>query len=273
MFINLTAQAGDWQKTNIAGMDLWLYIPSGNVHSLMVSLHGCDQTPDDLKVYGNWTSSADSHNMIVAIPWVPNGGVIFGCWDYYGSNHTRTNRDNGPVIDLTEKLISDKSMNIDPNQVYISGVSSGGTQALIEACLRPDLYAGVGVNSGAALGTNAFQTAFPPSNGDSSARICKNLAGDLAGYLETQITSIIVGSADVSVNPKHSLDNGEAMSSVYGATKTNNLDTSQLKGRNNSGIGTLVTELKIRSGCHTLLTMGSTTPGHQENWLMGKPFG
>ena len=130
MFINLTAQAGDWQKTNIAGMDLWLYIPSGNVHSLMVSLHGCDQTPDDLKVYGNWTSSADSHNMIVAIPWVPNGGVIFGCWDYYGSNHTRTNRDNGPVIDLTEKLISDKSMNIDPNQVYISGVSSGAHSSI-----------------------------------------------------------------------------------------------------------------------------------------------
>lgn len=112
-------------------MSYWLYSPAsaGENNPLMINLHGCGQKADDLKELGNWEGAAEAHHMYVAIPDVPNGGVVLGCWNYYGRGHTESNNNNGNVIQLALSLRGNSNLHIDPAHIYVSGLSSGATQA------------------------------------------------------------------------------------------------------------------------------------------------
>jgi poly(3-hydroxybutyrate) depolymerase len=98
-----------WSTDYIAGMNVQLYKPStssvaGSGRALMINLHGCTQSATDLQIGGNWQKTADKYGMVIALPDLPNGGVGFGCWDYYGEDHTRTNRHNKHLIELAQAL-------------------------------------------------------------------------------------------------------------------------------------------------------------------------
>ena len=72
-----------WDSEHLAGMNVELYAPTtppllGGKRALMVSLHGCLQTAQSYKKAGNWEKTADQYGMVVALPTVPNGGVLIG---------------------------------------------------------------------------------------------------------------------------------------------------------------------------------------------------
>ena len=104
-----------WRRLPSAGLEYWIYTPAkaGPARSLVLNLHGCTQTAQDFKERGNWEATAEKHNLVVAIPDVPNGGVVLGCWDYYGADHRESNRHNGALIALTEKLLADRALGSD----------------------------------------------------------------------------------------------------------------------------------------------------------------
>ena len=87
---------------------------------------------------------------------------------------------------------------IDPNQVYVTGLSSGGAMALLAGCKAPDVFAGVGAIEGPSVGSNqdhAFNN--PPSgNVDHALAKCKDLAGVKSEAFSTQITSVGYGDLD-----------------------------------------------------------------------------
>jgi poly(3-hydroxybutyrate) depolymerase len=243
--ISALAASGHWQSGKIAGLDVFVYIPLSHGQgpsALMINLHGCAQSPEDLKNSGNWPETADATNMIVALPRVPNGGKYFGCWDYYGANHTDRNRDNRPLIALTEQLIAEPSLAIDPRQVYVSGLSAGATEAILLGCLRPDLFAGIAVNSGPALGTTANDLHSPPRNASMATQLCTRLAGARSPYLASQVASLIVGDRDFVVDAGHSKVSAQMFESLYGASAESALDTTKLKGANTQGRGILVSD-------------------------------
>src|SRR4051794_24621087 len=145
-FLPAPAGAGNWSNTTISNMDIQLYVPDtppvkSGKRALMLSLHGCLQKNTDFKTLGNWDATADTYGMVVALPLVPNGGKILGCWDYFDPNHTRTSRDDAALLDLVRQLTGNTSLNIDPNQVYITGLSSGGGETMVMGCLAPDVFA------------------------------------------------------------------------------------------------------------------------------------
>lgn len=251
--LSITSSAeglSQWQKAQNQGMSYLIYTPSpvaGKLASLMINLHGCTQHAQDLAELANWEATADKNNMIVVLPDVPNGGVVFGCWDYYGKDHTETNRDNGPLISLTENLIYTPNLKIDKSRVFISGLSSGSGQAAILGCMRPDLFSGVGLNSGPALGTGQGDTYSPNTTAENVASYCQSLAGVRSKYLSTQILSVIVSDQDLVVNPAHSQISVEAMQKVYNVNSSVDLDLSKLKGTNTAGTGVLFQDQKNRT--------------------------
>ncbi|MFZ3231692.1 MAG: PHB depolymerase family esterase [Pseudobdellovibrio sp.] len=229
-----------WQKANLAGLDYLIYVPTHidtKPLSLMINLHGCGQHAKDLANLGNWEVAAEDSRMIVVLPDVPNGGVVMGCWDYYGKNHTETNRHNGPLIELTESLIKMENLNINTNHVFISGLSSGAGEAAILGCLRPDLFSGVALNSGPALGTTQNDLYLPTITSDEIAEQCNKLAGSRSIHFLKQITSIMVSDKDLIVNPQHSALSFEAIQKIYGLAGATEFDLTKLKGTNTQGIG------------------------------------
>lgn len=266
LFILSFSASAEWQAETIKGLQTLIYLPkiNANKKALMVNLHGCAQKAEDLKKDGNWEITADEYNMIVAAPKVPNGGVYSGCWDYYGADHTRMNRHNAPVIEMVKDLLSRKDLNIDPGQVYVSGLSSGGGESMILGCMAPDIFAGMGLNAAPSTGTSANEIGRPKTALDKMLITCKNLAGSNDSHFKTQMTSIIYGNNDFIVNPLHDTNNAQIMSSIYNATIKKTFDTKKLEGSATDGTGTLFED---NDGPRISLIM-NTNLGH--NWPAGQ---
>ncbi|MBC7713441.1 MAG: PHB depolymerase family esterase [Rhizobacter sp.] len=263
----------DWKFDTIEGMQVHYYLPkvssplsikSSTKKALMINLHGCAQKAEDIKKDGNWENTADDFNMIVALPKVPNGGVISGCWDYYGADHTTTNRHNGPVIKLVMALLAKPELDIDPAQVYVSGLSSGGGETMVLGCLVPEMFAGLGINAGPSTGTTSQEISFPKTTVQASLDTCKKLATGKTEFFKTQLTSIIYGNNDYIVNTAFDTNNAEIMRSIYDAQNKSTFDTTKLAGSATAGTGTMWSDAK---GARVSLIM-NTGLGH--NWPAGQ---
>jgi poly(3-hydroxybutyrate) depolymerase len=216
--------AAQWSTETIAGMRVHLYTPQtapalADKRALMIGLHGCAQTNDDMRAGGNWEATADAYGMVVALPGAPDGGVIAGCWDYYESNHTRSNRHNDNLINLATTLMGRSSLNIDTRQVYVSGLSSGGGETMVMGCLAPDIFAGVGINAGPTIGTTSGQISYIATDKTRAVNLCRQLAGSNEAHLQTQVTSVVYGSNDYLVSQGYGDLNAAVMGEIYGATK------------------------------------------------------
>jgi poly(3-hydroxybutyrate) depolymerase len=156
---------------------------------------------------------------VVALPDAPNGGVIAGCWDYFDTNHTRSNRHNDNILALVETLRARTDLNIDLRQIYLSGFSSGGGQSMVMACLAPDVFAGVGIDAGPTLGTAATQIGSVATTQSAAAALCQSLAADSAGHLQTQLVSVVYGTSDFLVAQDYSGLNARVFAQIQGATQ------------------------------------------------------
>src|SRR3954447_26660564 len=182
----------------IAGHKTWVFSPEAadgrgkllnGKRVLVITLHGCAQTATDLKQFGNWDPTAKAYGLFVAIPDVGAANAYKGCWDYRDAADFHHSIQD--IIDLAAAL-KGRAPNIDPNQVYVTGLSSGAAIALQIACKAPDVFAGVGAVEGPSVGSNqdkSFEN--PPSdNIDHALAKCKELAGPKAGALSSQIASV-----------------------------------------------------------------------------------
>lgn len=235
--------AAQWQTVSTFETSAQVYVPQtqsevGSGRALLVGLHGCVQSAADLQSRANLEASAEELGVVVALPDVPFGGVIAGCWDYYGSDHTRTNRHNGALLTLTETLIEDAELGIDADQVYVAGLSSGGGQAVVVGCLAPDVFAGVGIIAGPALGTEASQIATVATTMESAATSCLTLAGETAGSLDDQLAVTYASSGDYIVAQGYAGLNAEMYGELYGASAGDPFDLSTLIGFEPAGNGT-----------------------------------
>lgn len=225
-----TVNAGQWQKEEIASMPTQLYVPStapqlAGKRALMVSLGGCGQQAKgntEFQQQSNWQQTADDYGLVLALPNAPDGGVLaYGCWDYYGVQHSRDNRHNDNLLALVSDLLQRKSLNIDSGQVYLSGLSSGGAMVNVLMCLAPDVFAGGGNAAGPALGTSALQTLQVATDTQSVTEACLALAGDNREFLDTQVMSVVWGNEDAIANPGYAEVIAQSFVNLYGADASN----------------------------------------------------
>lgn len=240
---NPWAYQGKWSRVDWQKNSAFVFIPqnfsSPGKKSLMLNLHGCGQTYEQLAKYGNWESTANEKQMIVVVPMAPHGGVVWGCWDYYGSRHDINDDHPKFLFDLTERFLKNEKLEISPSRVYVSGISSGGTMAIVMGCLRPDVYRGIGINSAPALGSGLFDVVVPVVSAKKSSAICKNLAGNFEYGFATQKATVIYGSLDFAINQIYPTINALMFAELYGIPKENRREFSieRLKGHNFSGYG------------------------------------
>lgn len=236
----LTPGSGAWVKeTATYGtpnlQDAYVYVPK-NVNpqvlagkrALMVSLHGCGQTASGnvINTKFNWETTAEQYGMVVVAPTVPSGTsstrTSSGCWDWFGASHNRTSRDAVPLKKLIDAVKARTNLDIDPNQIYISGLSSGAGETHVMGCSFPDYFAGVAPNAAPALGsasTDIFSD--PVRTAQQVADTCKAINGNqYNSYFNTQLFANVYGSSDAIVKPTHNVRNRDGMKILYGANSS-----------------------------------------------------
>jgi poly(3-hydroxybutyrate) depolymerase len=220
LLVAVSAFAGTWHSEEIAGMQVELFTPSSvsqvpGKRSFLIHLHGCTQDGMIFRKAGNWENAAEKYGMVVALPTVPNGGVLLGCWDYYDTNHTRDSRHDGYVIRLAQELIQRSSLQVDPRQVYVSGLSAGATEAMVVGCLAPDIFAGVAAAAGPAIGTDSMQVQQLAADVSGVVKLCKKFAGPYQSELSSQVASLIYGDYDFVCQQKYNRVSAEAYARLF----------------------------------------------------------
>ena len=163
---------------------------------LVVLLHGCKQNALDFAKGTGMNALADQQQVVVLYPEQLPKANSGGCWNWFEPSHQTRNGEPGMIAALTCQVLaaSHNGVQIDPDRVYIAGLSAGGAMSAVVGELYPDVFAAVGVHSGLPAGAaQSMVGAF------SAMR-----RGGPVQTATAMPTIVFHGSADTTVHP----DNG-----------------------------------------------------------------
>jgi poly(hydroxyalkanoate) depolymerase family esterase len=185
-----------------------LYIPSGYIGQevpLVVMLHGCTQSPNDIAAGTQMNRLAEENIFLVAYPAQAQGANMNKCWNWFkASDQQRGRGEPSLVAGITRQVIDE--YNVADGRVYVVGMSAGGAMAAIMAEAYPDLYAAVGIHSGLAPGAaHDMPSAFAAMHQGGQAIPRRDVPTATATGDSARIVPAIIfhGDRDKTVHPRN----------------------------------------------------------------------
>jgi poly(hydroxyalkanoate) depolymerase family esterase len=191
-----------------------LFVPpgvAGRPLPLVVMLHGCTQDPDDFAAGTGMNALAREQGFYVLYPAQAQDANPSRCWNWFKHNHQTRNRGETAVIaTMTHAVV--QAHGIDPDRVFIAGLSAGGAMAALVAAAYPETFAAVGVHSGlppgaadslpqglAAMRTGTGATTLP-----AGIPVGKRSMANPAAAAELPVPAIVFhGDQDQTVHPRN----------------------------------------------------------------------
>jgi poly(hydroxyalkanoate) depolymerase family esterase len=143
------AASGTYTNHYYSGFDYWRYVPDGvgAGDPLVVMLHGCSQHADQFRQETRMNEVADREGFAVIYPDQYDSRNSYECWNwFYDSNTTRGNGEIAVIAGMTWETLDEESL--DPQRVYVAGLSAGGAMVPNLLAEYADIYAAGGVHSG-----------------------------------------------------------------------------------------------------------------------------
>lgn len=197
-----------------------LFVPAGfggQRLPLLVMLHGCKQDPDDFAAGTRMNALAAEQGVIVLYPAQPPRSNAAKCWNWFQpADQKRGAGEPGLLAAMTARVIANQA--VDPDRVYVAGLSAGGAMAAILGREYPDLFAAIGVHSGLPAGAaNSVMSAF--------SAMQQGASGPAPAAASTPVI-VFHGDSDATVNPV----NGERLVAGLDAEASTS-ETTEAAGR------------------------------------------
>ena len=146
---SVASAAGTVSTEVIAGRPVRVFVPTTVVPpaALVVMLHGCTQTAEQFADATRMDDVAEENGFVVAYPEQPSAAIPTRCWQWWDPAHQ--GRDGGEpkeLADIAQAVASARS--VDPERIYVAGISAGGAMSVILGATWPDRFAAIGVVAG-----------------------------------------------------------------------------------------------------------------------------
>ena len=141
--------------TNPGALDAWFYAPVGVVDMpLVVVLHGCTQSVAGYDRCSGWSELAERYGFAVLLPEQRRANNPNLCFNWF--NAADTTRGQGEALSIREMIDAvSYRCTIDPQRVFVTGLSAGGAMACAMLATYPELFAGGSIIAGLPHGAAA----------------------------------------------------------------------------------------------------------------------
>jgi poly(hydroxyalkanoate) depolymerase family esterase len=167
LLCSTTAYAGTAVRETHGAREYRVYTPDGDVAGkpLVVVLHGCTQTADDVADGSRMDAVADEKGFVVAYPEQSAESGLNRCWEWWDSANQR--RDAGEPKEIADGVASIvDARDLDAERVYVAGISAGGAMSVVLGATYPDRFAAIGVLAGIEYGAaTALSGVYAASSG------------------------------------------------------------------------------------------------------------
>ena len=162
----LSASRQTWYVGRHAASDrtYWVYTPAsyraGTAVPVIMVLHGCMQPffshPSAIAYDTHMNQLAETHQFLVVYPhhFAPPDINPISCWNFFlPENQHRDEGEPASLAGIVRDMLKNASRwTIDPQRIYVAGISSGGGATANLGATYPDLFAAIAVHSGGEYG-------------------------------------------------------------------------------------------------------------------------
>lgn len=165
-----------------------VYVPDNltSPAAMVMTLHGCKQTNDDVLNDWGMKAAADRYGFILVAPFITSydGLRNENCWGFWFNQHRH--QGGGEVEDLHQiGLEVEANFSVDPNRRFITGLSSGGAMTIVAATTHNEYW------------TAAAPAAGLPYSEDSAS---VSLSGQCPGSATFHSVSRVVSDMQSEIN-------------------------------------------------------------------------
>ena len=207
-----------------------LYIPSrhrAGRQPLLVMLHGGTQDADDFAAGTRMNALAEEHGFLVAYPSQCKSANPSLCWNWLKpGDQMRDAGEPSIIVGITTEIIAEHD--IDPQRVFVAGLSAGGAMAAVMGATYPEIYAGVGIHSGLPYrSASDVASAFSAMRGDRGQKRRQRKSRHTSDHALRVRTIVFHGDADQIVHPSNGAKIVEAHAKTGDSMESTTASTSR----------------------------------------------
>lgn len=180
-----STQAFTFHAHNYAGSrdrQYKVYVPSGlsAPAPMVMALHGCQQTHDDVLQDWGLTAAADRYGFVLVAPFITSydGLRNTNCWGFWLDGHRHQGA--GEPEDLHQIALEvEGRFSVDPARRYITGLSSGGAMSVVAAVTHNEYWAAAASAAGLPYGEDSASVSFSGCPGSATFHTVARVAADM----------------------------------------------------------------------------------------------
>lgn len=147
---------------NSGNLRMFHFSPDSNSNAkkpLLIVLHGCGQSAEDIAELGGWNKLASLHNFLIVYPQQKFANNPNLCFNWF--NKWDTDKDQGEVASIREMIrYAVKNLQADSSQIYAVGFSAGAAMSASLLAVYPDVF-----KAGAVFAGGPYQLAESAKEG------------------------------------------------------------------------------------------------------------